>query len=347
MAIVLTPTEQAIYDKAVTNVPADIFIPAAIDIANGDADADDIVVTNPSGLQQDIDAANESIIATDGRIVDLTNEVNLQTKVVTHYHTFLRGYEDEIQFYNGVKETTPWQLTEVGEATNIFKNINTRYFPAGHNTNPLTINSFAEETGTGATSVNPTNIIALLPPIKAALDYFRSTWTNFERTSNVTDDILDQPDFDADLLAIHTACDAFEPTLTAAINHLVPPFFDDENAGAPAAAAARKIELENSLAIVQAFNALTFYVDASTTIDDFLAEALLIPTEVTARISNINTNYRTSVFYNARKEFGIELADFGEGIIYKKLQEIAGRQSQVDRRDKLVRKLAVYNSAGL
>lgn len=348
MAINLSPQELEVASKQTTNEPGGVFVPDPVDIANGDATGDDVEITPPSGLQQDIDAANQSIIDTDARIAELTLDISLQQKHVDHYHNIIRGYEDEIEYINGVKETSPWLPSEISEANNIFNDVATRYFPSGHQTTPLKINSFPEELGGGATSTNPSNLIALWPTVKPLLDTFRSTWTNTERMSNTTDDPGDQPDFDDDLQAIHDQCDIVEAYLTSMIAFYTTPHFDDETAGAEAASEAYKASLENSLSILEDFNALTYYVDSpQTEIDAFLTEEPLVVPAANARISEINTTYKKSIFYDVRKEFAIELADFGEGSIYKKLQEEAGRQTQVDRRDRLVRKLATYQAAGL
>jgi len=349
MAVTLTPEEQAIYNKNVTDEPGNTYIPSPEAIANGTETGDDIVVTPPSGIAQDVINAQAAIDRSDQTIIDLQNEQNMQIKLLNNFHYFLRNYEDEIRLTNGEYEASPWQPAEAtSEANNIFNNVNTRYFPNGMQTNPLEINSFPEETYSATKLIDPSNLIALFPVLELAVDAFTTTYTNTERTNDIPlgaipgsptpQEILD---FNNAKDLIHTEINNVLPVLNAATALLIPPYLDDSNATAPSAAATRKLQLEATALVLSTLDALTILNDAA--LSDFQTNRLIVVNDANARLAEITT-FATPAFYNLRSIYGVELADFGEGIIYKKLSEQLSNATLISRKAKLQRKLDAYNA---
>ena len=347
MALNLSPEEQAAYDKATTNVPAGAVIPNPVDILNGTASANDIVLTMPSGLQQDIDQADESIVKAAATIVKFEEEISMNFAYVNHYTNFLSHYEDEIKLTNGSYEASTWNVSEISEANNIFHGASSRYFPSGYTTSPLELNNFDEETYSGPKIHTNTNIKSRFAAVEAAIDVFTATYSNAERIANVPNGTFPDPptlmqiaDFEAMRDAIPPLINSFMSVLTTILPLFAFPYVDDENATAPASAAAREVN------VLQLQTDMTPYVGVTIFTDAVLASFQIfrsnVASDADARVIEIAT-FATPAFYGQRASFAVELADLAEGAIWKKLNETEGRNQTIKRRDKLQRKLNTYN----
>lgn len=345
MAINLTPAEQAAYDKATTDNPGGATLPDPVDIANGDATADDISFELPSGLQQDINMAQDSIDKSTADIIIFNDEISMNQAYVNHFHNFLRAYEEETKLTNGYYESSPWQLTEIDESNNVFHDVNTRYFPAGIETNPLELNSFPEETNSATKIFTSTNIRNAFISLESVVDSFTSTYTDQERIDGIP--VGDDPPTGLQIIAFNNAQAAINANINAVlarITALLPfydtPFTDDQNPTAPAAAAARKIELTDLETILIALNLNSTFPD-SVLVDFQAIRASVVP-DIDARIAEIVT-FATPAFYGQRAGFAGELVDYSEGAIWKRLAAEASKAETITRKAKLQRKLDTYN----
>ena len=352
MAMNLTPEEEALFNKQVTDEPGGIVIPDPIDIANGDATGDDIVVTPASGLAQDIINAEKAIEDSDNRY---TNEYSVdqsfQLKVVANFHNFLRPYENEIRYSTGSAEATPWQESYVLEAQNVYYDVSTPYYPQGQATSPFTINEFPEELYQGAKITNPANLVTQSQLVRSAITTFTTDFTNTERSTDSPPQIenpeppptglVDDPTYFIKKDAIYSAIDALLATMDSIITLTTAPIPDDQNSTAPQKAEARRLEVVAQRQVYQTLRSTLYLTDAA--ISGINTQEAQIQPTANARVLDIETNFILLAYYEVRKAMGIELAD-SSGTTYSKLSEVDNRTQLVKDKIKLERKLSSYES---
>ena len=353
MAINLTPEEEALYNKQVTNEPGGIDIPDPIDIANGSATGDDIEVTPPSGLAQDIANADQAIVDSDDRYNnELCVDQSFQLKVVDNFHNFLRPYEDEIRYSTGSAEEHPWQKDYVLESHNIYYDVATPYFPDGKRTNPFTIHEFPEELYQGNRILDPNNLVTKSAAVRTALNDFTTAYTDSERATDTPPDVanpdpppneIPDPNYFIMKDAVYSAIDDLLAVFDLIIPMVTAPIPDDQNNTAPAAAAARLVELNDQRQPYQTLRNTQYLTDAAISVIN-TQEANIAPTAA-ARVAEIENNFLLQSYYEVRKAMAIELADTN-GTTYNKLSEVDNRAQLVKNKEKLERKLSSYESLG-